>query len=63
MAALTWEIYSAGHVLAVGYALAAVLLLVLGILTLFVGLILHSIRAFFLDLKHSMQRDRVFSPR
>jgi glycosyltransferase involved in cell wall biosynthesis len=63
MAALTWEVYNAGHVLAVGYALGAVLLLILGILTLFVGLILHSIRSFFIDLKHSMQPDRMFSTR
>jgi len=41
MAAVTTDVFSHTHVLAVGYALAAVLLLILGILTLFVGLILN----------------------
>ena len=60
MGLLTWEIFSTTHVLAMGYALIAVLLLILGILTLFVGLILHSIRGFFLDLKRTLHRDRIF---
>jgi glycosyltransferase involved in cell wall biosynthesis len=61
MAFLTWDIFASTHVLAIGYALIAVLLLVLGIVAVFVGLILHSIRSFFLDLKRTVQRDRVFS--
>jgi glycosyltransferase involved in cell wall biosynthesis len=51
MSVVTIDIFSNTHTLAVGYALIAVLLLVLGIMTLFVGIILHSIRSFFLELK------------
>ncbi len=39
------EIYSVAHTLAVGYALISVLLSIIGIFSLFTGIILHSIRA------------------
>jgi glycosyltransferase involved in cell wall biosynthesis len=61
MAAVTTQIFARTHELAVGYALIAVLLLILGIMSLFVGLMLHAIRGFFTDLKRTMQPDRVFS--
>lgn len=61
MSFVTLDIFSRTHVLAMGYALIAVLLLIIGILTLFTGLILHSVRNFFVDLKKTVQRDRVFN--
>jgi glycosyltransferase involved in cell wall biosynthesis len=54
MSAVTIETFARTQVLAVGYALISVLLVILGIITLFVGLILHSIRSFFLDLKRAV---------
>ncbi len=56
---ITVDIFARTQVLAVGYALISVLLLILGIMTLFVGLVLHSIKQFFLDLKKAMYKDRV----
>ena len=56
--ALGWqvvEIFYAGGVLPVGYALITVLLAVVGMLTLFTGIILHSIRILLLDLKSSLR--------
>ena len=60
MGFVTVDIYVKTHVLAVGYALVSVLMLILGIMTLFVGLLLHSIKHFFLDLKKTVQKDRQF---
>jgi len=53
---ITLEIYSRTHELAIGYALIDVMLIILGILSIFVGLILHSVRAFFLDMKKIIVR-------
>ncbi len=53
---LTVDIYNKTQERALGYALIALLLIVLGILSIFVGLILHSVKAFFLDLKKSIPR-------
>ncbi|HEX2914867.1 MAG TPA: glycosyltransferase family 2 protein [Chloroflexia bacterium] len=50
------DIYARSRQLAIGYALIDVILIILGILSVFVGLILHSIRAFFLDLKKTVLR-------
>lgn len=49
------EIYVRTHELAIGYSLISVLFLILGVISLFVGLILNSLRAFYLDLKKSIQ--------
>ena len=49
------EIFYAGGVLPVGYALITVLLVVVGVLALFTGIILHSIRILLLDLKSSLR--------
>jgi hypothetical protein len=50
--------YNKGHVLAVGIALISVLLSVIGTLSLFTGIMLHSIRGFMTDLKESTRRGR-----
>ncbi len=50
------DIYSRSHELAIGYALIDVMLIILGTLSIFVGLILHSVRAFFLDMKKIVLR-------
>jgi glycosyltransferase involved in cell wall biosynthesis len=60
MSWVTVDIFARTRMLAVGYALISALLLILGVLTLFVGLILHSIRNFFTDLKKTIQRERSF---
>lgn len=54
LATLTVSVYATTHQLALGYALGAVLLLMLGIMTMFVGLILHSVRSSFVELKKSV---------
>lgn len=48
-------IYSATHVLAVGYALLSVLLIVCGLLACFTGLVLHAVRGAFLDLDQRLR--------
>ncbi len=50
--------YNKGHVLAVGIALISVLLSVIGTLSLFTGIMLHSIRGFMTDLQESTRRGR-----
>ena len=57
---LTANIYSETHMLAIGYALISVLLTLTGILSIFVGLILHSVRAFFLDLRNVIMHESVY---
>jgi hypothetical protein len=52
------EIYSIAHTLAVGYALISVMLSIIGMFSLFTGIILHSIRALLYELVAS----RVASP-
>jgi glycosyltransferase involved in cell wall biosynthesis len=47
---LVVDIYGRTHELAVGYALLTVLLAVVGILALFTGIILHTMRAFFIQI-------------
>jgi hypothetical protein len=47
------EIYRRAQELAVGYALISVLLLIVGNLCLFTGIILHSVRALLLELRDS----------
>jgi glycosyltransferase involved in cell wall biosynthesis len=44
------DIYSSSHELAVGYALISVLLVITGLLTLFTGLTLHSVRGILLEM-------------
>jgi len=44
------EIYSIAHTLAVGYALISVMLSIIGMFSLFTGIILHSIRALLYEL-------------
>jgi glycosyltransferase involved in cell wall biosynthesis len=48
--------YNKGHVLAVGIALLSVLLSVIGTLSLFTGIMLHSIRGLIMDMKESARR-------
>jgi glycosyltransferase involved in cell wall biosynthesis len=48
--------YRRYHVLAVGTALISVLLSVVGTFTFFTGIILHSIRGFFLEIKNDLPR-------
>ncbi len=60
MSWITVDIFARTRVLAIGYAVISALLMILGVLTLFVGLILHSIRNFFTDLKKTIQRERSF---
>lgn len=54
MGTIIFDIYSRTRELAVGYSLIAVMMIVLGSLAIFVGLILHSVKAFFLDLKKTI---------
>ena len=49
-------VYRDTHTLAVGYAILTVLLGVIGMLSLFTAVLLHSIRAFILDLKVDVMR-------
>jgi glycosyltransferase involved in cell wall biosynthesis len=51
LSTVTVMTYSATRELAIGYALISVLLLLLGMLSVFVGLILHAVRSNFVDLK------------
>jgi hypothetical protein len=48
------EIYSVAHTLAVGYALISVLLSIIGIFSLFTGIVLHSVRALLHELVGSV---------
>lgn len=50
-ALLVSSIYQSTQVLAVGYSLIAVLCILAGLLSLFTGVLLHSVRATFLDLE------------
>ena len=52
------SIYLQTHILAIGYALITILLVMTGMLLLFVGVILHSMRAMLLDLQTKLLRDR-----
>jgi glycosyltransferase involved in cell wall biosynthesis len=59
LAGLLWgayvvEIYSVAHTLAVGYALISVLLSIIGIFSLFTGIVLHSVRALLHELVGSV---------
>ncbi len=49
--ALVTEIYQSTHVLAVGYGLITVLCTITGLLSIFTGLLLHSVRGTFIDLE------------
>ncbi len=51
----TSDIYYKTHSLAISYALLAVLMVIIGTLGLFVGLILHSVKAFVLNLKRLIE--------
>ena len=57
---LVVNIYTDTRTLAVGYALISILLTIIGILAVMVGLILHSMRAFFLDIKTVVLHQSVF---
>lgn len=59
LSAVTVAIYGATRELAVGYALISVLLLMVGTLSMFVGLILHAVRSNFVDLKKVLLSDHV----
>jgi len=61
MGLLVFDIYSKTHEVALGYSLITIMLIILGVLSIFVGLILHSVRAFFLDLKKTVQHNCVLS--
>jgi len=50
------DIYRTSQTLAVGYALIVVLLVLMGIFSLFTGIILHSIRALVLEIKAAIER-------
>jgi glycosyltransferase involved in cell wall biosynthesis len=50
------DIYRASQTLAVGYALIVVLLVLMGIFSLFTGIILHSIRALLLEFREAIKR-------
>ena len=50
------EIYNHKHELATGYALISVLLSVIGTLSLFTGIILHSIRGLIIEIKEEIKR-------
>jgi glycosyltransferase involved in cell wall biosynthesis len=54
--AWVWETYRRVHMLAVGIALISVLFSVLGTLSMFVGIILHSLRNYYMDIKNEMTR-------
>ncbi len=60
MGVVTIDIYMNAHVLADGYALISVLMLMLGPVTLFVGLILHSVHSSFEEIKQTLARERAF---
>ena len=51
----TWviDIYRSSHILPLGYSLISVLLIILGNLVLFTGIILHSVRGLLLDMVRS----------
>jgi glycosyltransferase involved in cell wall biosynthesis len=51
-----WESYLRYRVLAVGIALVSVLLSVVGTFTFFTGIILHSIRGFFMEIRNDLPR-------
>lgn len=53
---ITYDTYFKTYKLAIGYSLISVMLLVIGTLCLFVGLILQSIKAYFTSLKKTLQR-------
>src|SRR5207249_4003962 len=50
------SIYTESHVLAVGYALLAVLFTIAGLLAVFTGVLLHSLRSTFVDLESRLGR-------
>jgi glycosyltransferase involved in cell wall biosynthesis len=50
------DIYSRTNTLAVGYALISVMLSIIGLFTLFTGIILHSVRALLFELTGSLQK-------
>ena len=50
------SIYTDTHVLAIGYALLAVLFTIAGLLSVFTGLLLHSVRSTFVDLESRLGR-------
>jgi glycosyltransferase involved in cell wall biosynthesis len=50
------EIYTKSKTLAVGYALISVLLSLIGIFSLFTGIILHSIRALLMELRTAVEK-------
>jgi len=54
LAALVVDIFQRSHELAVGYALITVLLTLIGLLAIFTGLLLHSMRSSFLDLEQRL---------
>lgn len=58
MGLVTIDIFARTNVLAMGYALISVLFVTLGTVTLSVGLVLHSIKNSFLDLKKAIQKDQ-----
>ncbi len=58
LAVITISIYSATRQLAMGYALVSIMLLMLGAMAIFVGLILHSVRSSFVELKKVMLANR-----
>jgi glycosyltransferase involved in cell wall biosynthesis len=53
------DIYSRARTLAVGYALISVMLSIIGLFTLFTGIILHSVRALLFELTGSLQKAMV----
>jgi hypothetical protein len=62
LAGLGWgwwvvDIYRRAGELAVGYTLISVLLTILGSLSLFAGIILHSVRGLLLDLVHGRETE------
>ncbi len=59
LAVITTNIYMTTRQLALGYALIAIMLLMLGVMAIFVGLILHSVRSSFMELKKLMLANRV----
>ena len=61
LAGLGWgvhvvRVYQRAQQLAIGYALISVLLFTLGGLSLFAGLILHSVRSMLLEMRHPTSR-------
>lgn len=59
LSVVTINIYTATRQLALGYALIAIMLLMLGTMAIFVGLILHAVRSSFVELKKLMLANRV----